>query len=143
MISTIHHVGCLVPDIDAAIADYRILHPSGEVSEIYDITDQKVKVCFFAIGNTNVEFVSPYGEESSLSKMLKKSPGFYHIGVYTDNIDKEIERLEGEGYRMINKFTSSAFNNRYCAFLLNNEFHLIELIESLSPTLSQGEGGGM
>jgi hypothetical protein len=41
----------------------------------------------------------------------------------------EIERLEKEGYRKVNKFRSSAFDNHYCCFLYNLEMHLIELIE--------------
>jgi hypothetical protein len=61
--------------------------------------------------------------------MLKKNPGFYHIGIHTNDIDGEIARLEGKGYRVLNKFRSGAFGNRYCAFLYNNELHLIELIE--------------
>jgi len=130
MILSVHHVGCLVANIDDAIADYNILHPGGKVSEVFDIIDQRVKVCFFSIGIMCIEFVAPYGEESSLSKMLKKTPGFYHIGVYTDNISAEIERLENEGYRKVSQFKSSAFGNRFCAFLLNNEHHLIELIEA-------------
>lgn len=130
MIKAFHHVGCLVSSIDEAIEDYKALHPTGEVSEIYDIDDQKVKVCFFTIGNTYIEFVEPNNEQSTLFKLLKKNPGFYHIGIFTDNIDAETERLELNGYRKINKFRSAAFNNRYCAFLYNNEMHLIELIEA-------------
>jgi len=129
MILSVHHVGCLVPNIEEAIADYRILHPSGTVSEIFDIAAQQVKVCFFAIGAMNIEFVAPYGAETFLYKILQKTPGFYHIGVYTSDIKEEIARLEKEGYRLINQFRSSAFNDNYCAFLLNNERHMIELIE--------------
>ena len=126
---TLHHIGCLVPSIENAIADYKILHPEGEPSKIYDIEAQQVKVCFFSFGDVHMEFVAPYGPTSFLIDRLKSNPGFYHIGVYTDNIDAEIDRLEEEGYRLINKFISPAFDNRFCAFLLNREFHMIELIE--------------
>ncbi|MDZ4757380.1 MAG: VOC family protein [Bacteroidota bacterium] len=126
---TLHHIGCLVNNIENAIADYQILHPEGEISEIYDIEAQKVKVCFFSMGAVHMEFVAPYGPPSFLLERLKNNPGFYHIGVYVDNIDAEIDRLEEEGYRLINKFISVAFDNRHCAFLLNKERHMIELIE--------------
>ena len=129
MITSFHHIGCLVPDIKEAIADYKVLHPEGELSPLYEIDEQKVNVQFFSIQGTYIEFVQPTSEQSSLFKLLKKNPGFYHIGIYTDNIDREIERLENEGYRKINKFRSAAFENRYCAFLYNLEMHLIELIE--------------
>lgn len=130
MITGFHHVGCLVANIEEALEDYKKLHPGGEVSEVYDIEAVKAKVCFFSIGTVLMEFVAPYEGNTSLLRMLDKKPGFYHIGIFTDDIDKEIERLEQEGYRKINKFTSVAFGNRYCAFLYNHEMHLIELIEA-------------
>lgn len=130
MITGFHHVGCLVHSIDEAIADYRILHPGGTVSELYEIEDQKVTVCFYSICGVQVEFVTPADPQSSLYKLLQKSGNFYHIGIFTDNIEQEIDRLVSNGYRKLNQFRSSAFDNRYCAFLLNNEMQLIELIES-------------
>jgi len=129
-ISPLNHIGCLVASLDEAIADYRILYPTGIVSEIYDIEEQKVRVCFYTIGNMHIEFVEPHQAETALYRMLQKKPGFYHIGIFTTDIDKETERLENEGYRKINKFRSAAFGNRYCVFLYNNEMHLIELIEA-------------
>ncbi len=128
MITAFHHIGCLVADIAEAIADYKILHPQGEISELYEVPEQYVSVQFFNIHGTNIEFVQPT-KESSLFRMLNKHPGYYHIGIFTDDIDAEITRLENEGYRKINKFRSVAFGNRYCAFLYNNEMHMVELIE--------------
>jgi methylmalonyl-CoA/ethylmalonyl-CoA epimerase len=129
MISSLHHIGCLVTDLTVAIADYQLLHPAGMASAIFEIPDQKVKVQFYSIGDTQVEFVQPMDETSSLSQLLKKNAGYYHIGVYTDNIAAEITRLEDAGYRLVNKFRSAAFGDRYCAFMYNLEYHLIELIE--------------
>ncbi len=129
MITAFHHIGCLVENIADSVTDYKILCPNLVVSEIYDIEDQQVKVGFITIDNTNIEFVEPYSTNSTLLKLLNKKPGYYHIGIFTDNIDAEITRLEENGYRFINKFRSMAFNNRFCAFLYNIEYHLIELIE--------------
>ena len=130
LIAPVHHIGCLVSSLEEAVKDYQILYPAGTVSEIYDIEDQKVRVCFYTIGNIHIEFVEPHKVETALFRMLQKKPGFYHIGIFTADIDKETERLENEGYRKINKFRSVAFNNRYCVFMYNNEMHLIELIEA-------------
>ncbi len=129
MITSVHHIGCLVPDVEEAIADYKILHPVGEVSALYVIEEQMVKVQFLKIENLFVEFVEPIGEQSSLYRQLKKNPGFYHIGIFTSNIDEEIDRLVKGGYRLLNKFPSPAFGNKFCAFLYNLEMHLVELIE--------------
>ena len=129
MVTSLHHVSCLVENIQDAIKDYRILYPSGEVSEIFDIKDQKVKVCFFTIGTVPIELVEPCEGNELLLNMLRKRPGFYHIGLYVSDIHAEIERLEANGYRKVNAFSSEAFNGRLCSFLYNNEMHLIELIE--------------
>ena len=129
MISQVHHIGCLVHSIDDSIADYLILNPEGQISELFVIAEQKVHVRFFSIAGMQIEFVQPFDEQSTLFRQLKKNPGYYHIGIYTNDIDTEIERLEKNGYRKLNKFQSIAFGNRYCAFLYNLEMHLIELIE--------------
>ena len=130
MVSSFHHIGCLVSSIQAAINDYLILYPAGTVSEIYDMQDQKIRVCFFSIGSTNIEFVAPEPENLTLLRLLNKNPGFYHIGLYTSDMDDEIVRLEDNVYMKISRFRSKAFNDRWCAFLYNNEMHLIELIEA-------------
>ena len=130
MTLNIDHIGCLVPDIGEAIADYQLLHPGGAVSELFHIPAQAVNVQFFSFGNVRIELVQPLDESSSLFRMLKKNPGFYHIGVFTDDIDAEIARLEDSGYKSVNKFISPAFGGRYCAFMFNTQMQLIELIES-------------
>lgn len=133
MITGFHHVGCLVQSIEEAISDYSLLHPGGNASAVFEIEDQKVRVCFYEICGMNVEFVSPSDNTTSLYKLLQKNGSFYHIGVFTDDMESELKRLEEGGYRKINQFRSPAFENRFCAFLLNNEMHLIELIESGKP----------
>lgn len=129
MVNDFHHVGCLVADIANAIDDYRVLHPAGEVSQVFHISDQHVKVCFFSIGQTLIEFVEPGPGAASLHKLLQKGTSFYHIGVFTDSMEQEIARLEENGYRRLSLFRSEAFGGRYCAFMLSNSMHLIELIE--------------
>jgi|GEM_PF-1520838 len=130
MAAHIDHIGCLVPDIDEALADYQVLHPEGLVSELFHVPAQSVNVRFFSFSNVRIEFVQPLDESSSLFRMLKKTPGLYHIGVFTNDIDAEIARLESNGYRPINKFSSPAFDGRYCAFLFNRQMQLVELIET-------------
>ncbi len=130
MVSQFHHVGCLVGNIDAAIADYLILHPSASVSPVYEIPEQQVRVCFFGMGAFHIEFVEPASEQSPLYSLLRKNLGFYHIALYMDDLTAEIARLEAAGYKLASEFRSPAFNDRHCAFLHNNEMHLIELIET-------------
>lgn len=130
MQNILHHVGCLVENIEQALEDYSILFPESKKSIIYNIADQNVKVCFLEVStNVFIEFVEPLDLESTLAKMKKKGTSFYHIGIYVNNFDDELLRLESMGYRKINEFHSEAFQGKRCSFLYNNELHLVELIE--------------
>src|ERR1700709_1083211 len=98
MITSFHHVGCLVENIEQALESYRALHPGGEGSPTYHIDEQKVKVCFYNICGMHIEFVEPSDPKSSLYKMLQKNGNFYHVGLFVSNIEEEIERLVNKGY---------------------------------------------
>ena len=125
-----HHIGCLVEKIEIAIADYKILYPQNSASQIWEIEAQKVKVCFFPISPTSfIEFVEPLDEESPLQKMKKKGNSFYHLAFLCNEFDKTLQQYETSGYRKLNEFNSEAFDGKRCAFIYNNEMHLMELIE--------------
>jgi hypothetical protein len=125
-----HHIGCLVENINTAIADYQIMYPNNTASQIWEIEAQKVKVCFFPISpNSFIEFVEPMDEENPLHKMRKKGNSFYHLAFLCSEFDKALEHYEKNGYRKLNEFNSEAFDGKRCAFIYNNKMHLIELIE--------------
>lgn len=125
-----HHIGCLVENINTAIADYQIMYPNNTASKIWDINAQNVRVCFFPISTTSfIEFVEPMDEENPLHKMRKKGNSFYHLAFLCGEFDKALEHYEKNGYRKLNEFNSEAFDGKRCAFIYNNEMHLIELIE--------------
>ncbi|MEM6261843.1 MAG: VOC family protein [Bacteroidota bacterium] len=128
----LHHVGCLTLDMEASLASYQVLMGEAfEASKVYDITDQKVKVCFVKMTDgVSLELVQPLEESSSLARLhRKKGVNFYHMGFKVAEIDAAIESLVQKEYRLINKFSSEAFGMKTCAFLYNPELHLIELIE--------------
>lgn len=127
-----HHVGCLVDNMDESIRTYTDLLGFDPPSEIYDISSQKVKVCF--IKNTTdsfIELVEPYEENTSLRKMLKKGQSFYHTAYTVKNFDEALKEMEAKGARFMPVFTSEAFNNKRCVFFFTPELQLIELIESI------------
>ncbi len=133
----LHHIGCLVENIETGIQNYQLLHENVSVSKIYNIDSQKVKVCFVQVdeseNSTLIELVQPMDETSSLYKMMnKKGHNFYHLGFMVEDIEAKLEVLSAKGFRMINTFKSEAFDMRKCAFLFSPDMHLIELIEAKS-----------
>lgn len=133
---TLHHIGYIVKTIEEGILSFEPFMKGQEaVSQVYDIKDQKVKVCFLNIGSdTLVELVEPSEENISLNKLRKKGSAFYHLGFTVEDLQSEISRLEESEYREVNRFSSPAFNGRECCFLLNPEMQLIELIQGESES---------
>lgn len=130
----LHHVGCLIRNIEAGIEQYKSLHHSVSISQIYEIKSQEVRVCFVHISDENetcIELVQPTNEASFLYKLMtKKGMNFYHLGFFVSNINRKKGELEAKGYRIVNSFESEAFGGRKCVFLYSPDLHLIELIEA-------------
>ena len=101
-----------------------------DISKIYTISEQKVKVCFLKISpNTYLELVEPLEGNESLKKMKKRGIGFYHLGFLVEDVHAKILEFKKQKYHQISLFSSEAFDGRLCAFLMSRDLQLIELIE--------------
>lgn len=135
MALTIHHVGCLVEDIPAAVAAYRNVLPPDFMPQPVAVSSQKVRVAFVPAGNgTFLEFVQPDPGNSFLSRMLEKGISYYHVGYLCPDIEKSVETLISNGAHELNRFNSEAFEGRLCVFLITASQQIIELIESPQGT---------
>jgi methylmalonyl-CoA/ethylmalonyl-CoA epimerase len=125
-----HHVGLLVESIEESIEHYSALFGKFNVSDIFVIQSQKVKVCFVKNAHDSyIELVQPLGEDSVVAKLLKKRMSYYHLGYKVANIENAVTELEQLNYKPMEYFNSEAFNGKRCIFLFTPETHLIELIE--------------
>lgn len=126
---TPHHIGCIVADIDTAVAEHRSIH-TGSVSEKVFVSSQNVWVCFAELhSGFHIEFIQSAGEGSAVDRMQRKGVTYYHIGYKTPVITQEIEKLEANGFKLMSTFSSEAFNGKQCAFLFGSDGRLLELIE--------------
>jgi len=126
-----HHTGCLVENISNTIQEYRkLLGENLEISDIYNIEDQKVSVCFLKLNEgVFLELIEPKEDNIRLKKMLKRGETFYHIAFMVNEIDNVIADLVNNNYKVVSYFKSEAFGNKKCAFLYSSDTHLIEIIE--------------
>jgi len=126
-----HHTGCLVENIEATLASYeKLLAQQYDASEIILIEDQKVKICFIKLGESVfLELVEPLENNKTLQRLLKKKgSNFYHIAFKVEDFDAEMQRLKEQQFRLISSFESEAFGGKMCAFFVNEQYHLIEII---------------
>ncbi len=125
-----HHVGCLVDSISESFKSYQFLYPNAQLSIIYNIDSQKVRVAFLDLGSdVFIELVEVADDNSSLNKMKKKGVSFYHLAFTDSNFDERLSFLQDQNFRLISIFNSEAFENKRCAFLYSPEMQLIEIIE--------------
>ncbi len=126
---TPHHIGCVVADIDVAIAEHRGIH-QGSVTEKILVSSQNVWVCFAELHpGFYIEFIQSAGEGSAVERLQKKGITYYHLGYKTPGISESIAVLESQGFKLMNTFSSEAFDGKQCAFLFGSDGRLIELIE--------------
>lgn len=99
MILTLEHIAIAVDDLDAGVhrwADELGLSFEGRE----DVASQKTTTAFLRVGGTHVELVHPLDGEGPIADALKKrGPGIHHLCFSVDDLDAEIARLKGLGWR--------------------------------------------
>lgn len=113
----IEHIGIAVKDIEASNALFASLfgkkHYKTEAVE-----SEGVITSFFKNGPNKIELLQATTEDSPIAKFIeKKGEGIHHIAFAVTDIEKEIERLKGEGFKMIHDKPKKGADNKLIAFL--------------------------
>ena len=113
----IEHLGIAVKDIKASEKMYTSL--LGKPSYKTELVESEgVKTMFFQIGESKIELLEASNSESPIAKFIeKRGEGIHHIAYEVDDIQKEIKRLEAEGFQMIHRIPKNGADNKYIAFL--------------------------
>ena len=87
MIGRINHVAMVVPDLVAAVAQWRDLL-GADISVPTIIEDHGVRIAFVRSVNCQVELMEPHGEKSPIAGFLQRNPegGMHHICYEVDDI---------------------------------------------------------
>lgn len=103
MIKRIDHVAIAVNNLDDAVNNFEKLFGL-KPSKVEEIADQGVKAAAIHIGDTEIEFIQPINPDTGVAKFLEnKGEGIHHICIEVDDTDAELQRLEGEGVKLIDK----------------------------------------
>jgi methylmalonyl-CoA epimerase len=117
MIKRIDHIAVAVHDIDEAAQFYTEMLKL-DLSGVEVVTEQKTKVGFLKIGESNIELVQPASDDSPLVKFLEtRGPGIHHICLEVEDIEKEVEGLKKLGARMIDETPRPGAHNTKVAFV--------------------------
>ncbi len=102
MIGRLNHVAIAVPDLGAAMAQYRDAL-GADVGAPQDEPDHGVTVVFINLPNTKIELLHPLGDASPIAGFLEKNPsgGIHHVCYEVEDIAATRDRLTASGARVL------------------------------------------
>lgn len=131
MVKKVDHIGIAVKSLEETLKFYEdALGLKCEGTEV--VKEQKVKVAFLPIGDTEMELLESTDDEGPIARYIeKKGEGVQHIAYRVDDIEKAIEEMKAKGIRMIDEKPRYGAGGAKIAFLHPKSTHgvLIELCE--------------
>ena len=99
----IDHIAIAVNDVEASAKIYQKALGIDEI-EFETVESEGVKVAILPMENGRIELIQPTNDESPIKKFLdKKGQGLHHMALETDNIESDVERMEGCGIQFLGK----------------------------------------
>ena len=117
MIQKIEHIGIAVKDLNHSNELFKKLFGKDHY-KVEAVESEGVSTSFFMLGETKIELLQATNSDSAISKFIeKKGEGIHHIAYAVDNIVTEMERLEAEGFEILNKEPKHGADNKLICFL--------------------------
>lgn len=127
----VDHIGIAVKNLDETIGFYRdILGLELHGTEV--VEEQKVRVAFFPVGDTEVELLESTSDDGPIAKFIEKNgEGIQHIAFRVDNIEEAIAYMLSKGMKMIDEKPRYGAGGAKIAFVHPKSSHrvLVELSE--------------
>jgi methylmalonyl-CoA/ethylmalonyl-CoA epimerase len=99
----IDHIAIAVNDLDEAAKNYKEALGVNSV-EFETVESEGVKLAILHLENGRIELMQPTNEQSPIKKFLeKKGQGLHHVALQTEDIETEVERMEGCGIQFLGK----------------------------------------
>ena len=127
----IHHIGYLVKKIPRAEQAFSALGYSREGDVTRDET-RGIDILFMKNGDTRVELVCPYCENSQVEGIRKhvgNAP--YHICYLSEAIERDAGEMQNQGYVLTSApQPAPAIGGKKVAFLFSPAVGIVELVEA-------------
>ncbi|WP_256004526.1 methylmalonyl-CoA epimerase [Pedobacter deserti] len=129
----IEHIGIAVKDMEASCMVYeKLLGVSCYKRETVD--SEGVNTAFFKVGANKIELLSATSADSAIKKFLdKRGEGIHHIAFDVDDIMLEMERLNKEGFVLLNNKPKKGADGKLICFVHPKDTNgvLIELCQDI------------
>ncbi|MDO5655308.1 MAG: methylmalonyl-CoA epimerase [Flavobacteriaceae bacterium] len=113
----IEHLGIAVNNLKEANELYTQLLGIAPYKE-ESVESEGVTTSFFMLGQTKIELLEGTNEDSPIRKFIaKRGPGIHHIAFAVEDISVEINRLQKEGFILLNETPKPGADGKVVAFL--------------------------
>lgn len=127
----VDHIGIAVKNLEETIGFYRDVLGL-ELADTEIVEEQKVKVAFLPIGDTEVELLESTSDDGPIAKYIEKNgEGVQHLAFQVENIEEAIEEMKAKGMRMIDEMPRYGAGGAKIAFMHPKSSYrvLVELCE--------------
>lgn len=113
----VEHIGIAVKDLAISIPIYeKLLHTPCYKQET--VESEKVITAFFQTGPNKIELLQSTDPEGVIAKFVeKKGEGMHHIAFAVDDIEAEMQRLQNEGFVLLNTSPKIGADNKLVCFV--------------------------
>jgi methylmalonyl-CoA/ethylmalonyl-CoA epimerase len=113
----LEHLGIAVKDLEASNTLFKTL--LGEAPyKIEEVVSENVKTSFFQTGDSKIELLEASSPDSAIAKFIeKRGEGIHHVAFEVEDIYAEMERLAGEGFRLLNEKPKRGADNKLVCFI--------------------------
>ncbi len=117
MMKSIAHIGIAVKDMKASSELFRkMFGRSPDHTET--VPDQKVSTTLFQFGDTAIELTSATNPASPIARFIEqRGEGVHHISFVVDDLKRELERLKGLGFQLVDEKPRDGADDYLVAFL--------------------------
>lgn len=130
----IDHIGIAVTDLEKASKIYTLLL-NKKPDKTENVASENVLVSFFKTATAKIELLQATKENNSISNFItKKGEGVHHIAFEVKDIYAEIERLQKEGFSVVDSTPKKGADNKLVVFLHPKTSNGV-LIELCQPIL--------
>jgi methylmalonyl-CoA/ethylmalonyl-CoA epimerase len=103
MLRRIHHVGVVVPDLDAALRFWRDTLGLN-LTRTATVEDQGVRAALLKAGESEIELLEPLSAENGVGKFLaRRGGGLHHLCFETDDVARELSAARKNGLPLIDE----------------------------------------
>lgn len=129
----VEHIGIAVKSLETAEKVYNTFFNSQPYKR-ETVESESVTTSFYQQGESKIELLEATDESSAIAKYIeKRGEGIHHIAFEVEDIEWEMTRLRGLGYRILNEKPKRGADNKWVCFVHPKDCHgvLVELCQEI------------